>query len=689
LNPIVRMSGILAGSALVLVAVIGAGCLIAPRTLLPRAVRFTTGAVLLSLILFCLLTAGAGYLPVYVVTAAILCAVGWKVRAKSTPGLPRMPAFQLTILAAFTLLYFVYALAPEIQPDAIGYHLRLVSRYAQAHAFTNRLTFFEVLPQAMDLLFVPAFSIGGAEAAKLVHFAFLLATIPLIRNIGEELGLADAVGANAATIFYLVPVAGVAGTAAYTDVGLVAASCATLWLLLRWSRERLPSLLLCAALNAGFCYAVKPTFGWVAVASFGFVALRSRRVKPALAFAACSGLVAVPWMARAWWLTGNPVAPFFNAWFPNPVGTPELERHLTSVYSAFRPGFSWGAALFDYTIAGGNQGLLGAAFLLLPLALFSLRGRAGRFLLTAAALLAIPVLANTGTRFLLPAMAPASLAIASVLPGPLGLCVVALQALSAVPPVMDLYDRRHEWRLRALPVKAALGLTPQQTYLTETIPDFAITRVISENTGPDAAILVCLPVPDAYVPRETLVYWHSAEAARLTDALHFAYMSRDTRARLLSWRWGEGDYRSLRITARSDLRIVEAAFLHGAAPRQSWKIVRSGEAADLFDTTGARGADLLIWPGDQARHETEALSAKGAWEGIESKAERCARFVDLRRDAAAYIRRAGYHYILIATAGDAFAEIGSDMAGHPVEWGLESAGGTGNIQLFRILPDLI
>lgn len=586
-------------------------------------------------------------------------------------------------------MYLVFAMAPETQPDAFGYHLRLVSGYARLHIFPNRIAFYDMLPQGMEMLFVPAFEVGGAAAAKLVHFAFLIATIPLLREIARELALPERAGSTAAALFFLAPVAGVAGTAAYTDAGLVCATCAVLYLLIRWDRERLPSLLLCAAMNAGFCYALKPTFGWVAVVALCFVAMRSRRCGPALGFAAMAALVILPWVARAWLLSGNPFAPFLNARFPNPVSTPELEWQLAERYSAFRPGFSWRTALFDYTVAGGNQGLLGAGFLLLPLALLSLCGRAGKWLVSSAALLAVPVAANTGTRFLLPALAPASLAMASVLPGPVGIAVITLQAISAAPPVMDLYDRRHEWRLGKVPVEAALGLMPEDDWLNQTVPGFSVTRMITGNTEAGAKIFACAAVPEFYIPRELLIYWHSVAAQRFTDALHFAHMSHGTRARMLSWRWNGGDYQSLRLTALSDLRIVEASFASANLPTQSWKMFRPGESISLPATPRATGADLLIWPGDQARADTEALSRGGRWQALGSSAERCARKIDVRRDATAYIRRSGYRYILIPVADDAFAEIGEDMAQHPVEWGVEAAGKSGKMWLFHILPDLI
>ncbi|MES1258887.1 MAG: hypothetical protein ABUS51_10670 [Acidobacteriota bacterium] len=684
-----RLPGIFAGAMMSVAASAAAGCLMAPGTPLPRAVRFATGAVLFSACVFALLACGLGYRDVYLAVAALMLAGAWRACPTSTVALPRLSWFVGAVLAVYGLFYLVFAMAPEIQPDALAYHLRLVSDYARLHAFSNHIAFYDVLPQGMEMLYVPAFAVGGAAAAKLVHFTFLIATVPLLREIAREAGLHDQAGSAAAAVFFLAPVCGVAGTAAYTDAGLVCAVCAVLYLTLRWDRERTSALLLCAALNAGFCYAVKPTFGWVVVAATAYVGMRARRIAPAAGFAALALLVVLPWMARAYWLSGNPVAPFANGWFPNPVATPDLEKRLAASYSAFRTGFPWRTVWTDYTVAGGHQGLLGAAFLLLPLALLSLRQRAGRWLLAAAALLAVPVLANTGTRFLLPAMAPASLALASVLPGPLVIGLVALQAIGAAPPVMDLYDKRHEWRLGALPVRAALGTVPEAVYLKGALPGYAVARMVARNTGADAKIFACSAVPEAYIPREILIWWHSAEARRFTDALHFAHMSRGTRARVLSWRWNAGEYRSLRLTALTDLRVVEAGLVAGSMGAQSWKMFHPGEAIRLTAGPGVRGADLLIWPGDQAREKTEALPAAGSWLSMDARAERCARNIDLRRDATAYIRRSGYHYILIPVEADAFAEIGSEMGRHPGEWGVEAVGRADTMWLFRIIPDLM
>jgi hypothetical protein len=684
-----RLAAIIAGGVVSAASVMAAGCLMFPGTALPRAVRFANGAALLSACVFGVLAGGFGHPAVYLLLSGLLGVAAWRSGAAVVHPLPRMHWFPRAALAAYGFLYLVYALAPEIQPDAFGYHLRLVSEYVRLQAFPNRIAFYDMLPQGMEMLFVPAFAVGGAPAAKLLHLLFLGATVPLLREIAREVGLTDRAGSVGACLLFLAPVCGVAGTAAYTDAGLLCAVCAVVYLLLRWEREGLPPLLVCAGMNAGFCYTVKPTFGWVAVAGTALVAVRAWRLRPVLTFGVTAAAVMAPWLIRGYWLTGNPVAPFLNAWFPNEVSTPALESALAANYSALRAGFSWRTALFDYTVGGGNQGLLGAGFLLLPLALLALRSKGGRLLAGWAVVLALPVLLNTGTRFLLPAMAPASIALAAVLPGRAGLAVVALQALASAPPVMELYDRKHEWRLGAWPVGAALGRISEDDYLHRTVPGFGVTDLLKEGTQPGARILALASVPEAYVPRELLVYWQSLEALRLTDALEFARMSQGTRARLLSWRWKGGEYRALRMTALSEVRVVEAHLQNGDAVAASWASLGPGGSVRLAASGAVTGADLLIWPGDQAKESTEGLGASGVWEPMGERAERGTHLIDLRRDATAYVRRSGHAYILVPVANDAFAPLGTDMMRHPAEWGVEARGNAGNLWLFRILPGLL
>jgi hypothetical protein len=634
---------------------------------MPFSVRFSTGAALLSAFVFLLLACHAGYWPVFAAIPLLWFAAG----PARSEALPRMAVAFRMVLGVAGALYLVYALAPEIQADAAGYHLRLVADYVRLHGFSSRTGFYDVLPQGMEMLFVPAFAIGGASAAKLVHFAFLLMSVPLIRALALEAGLTDLQGCAAASFFFLAPVCGVAGTAAYTDSGLVCACCSVVWLLLRWKREPSVTLLTCAALNAGFCYAVKPTFGWVAVCAAVFIAIHSRRA--AFVFLGIALVCVAPWLIRAFVLSGSATAPFLSQWFPNRVLTADVERRLAEQYSLWRSGFSWLRAPLGYTLFGGNQGVFGPAFLLLPLVCFAKR----RWIPICAALLAVPFAFNTGARFLMPAMVFAALGIASVLPRRAALALVAIQAAAA-------FVRPGDWRLGPLPLEAALRIEPERQYLRRSIGVFPAGEMIEANTPPTAKILACSALAEAYIPREVLTYWHSRRAQQFADALHFAMMSQGTRARLVSWRWREDQYPSLRLTALSDLRVVSATLPHAAGEHGSWDMHRPGESISLSAPPGVNGADFLIWPGDQARERTEVRGTSGGWRLPQGSVERSAFYIDLRRDATAYIRRSGYRYIAIPVADDPFAEIGVDMVRHPDSWGVAIEGQAAGIYLLRI-----
>ena len=411
---------------------------------------------------------------------------------------------------------------------------------------------------------------------------------------------------------------------------------------------------------------------------FSGVVFRSRR-----------GLI-LPWIVRSIALARNPFAPFLNAWFPNAAFNPHLEESLVRSYSAFRPSFSWSTAILDYTVLGGNQGIFGPAFLLLPLAVLGLGTKRGRWLIASAFLLAMPVLFNTGTRFLMPSALIASIALVSVLPGPAAIALVAIQMIGSANPVIDLYDTRHDWRLRGIPWRAALGLERAQDYLQRSIFDFADNAMIVDNTPEDARVFALAPVHQAYLPREALVYWQSALADQMLDLLTLAQDSRPIPASLMSWTWPAGSYQAVRVIAGSDLRILAAQFEPGDLSAKLdkhrvlyWTLWRAGESFDLRVPLGVAGADLLIWPGAALAH-TQAQAQTGEWFSIKGTVRKSSIPVDIRRDVTAFIRRSGYRYILVPSEGSDFAAIGKDLLDHPGEWGVQPAAHNGVVWLFYI-----
>jgi hypothetical protein len=669
---------ILAGALTSIAPLIATGYLIFPGIVLPGVVRFACGAAIYSTLMFLVLFAHAGYLALYLGAAIGGVVVIMRGRAGISPGVLQTSWFYRVVSCAAGAMYLIVALAPETEPDAATYHLRIVADCVRLHAFSDRATFFDVLPHGLEVLFVPAMAVGGVSAPRLVHLAFLIACALLIREIARELGLPEAKGNAAAALFLLAPVCGVDGTSAYSEAALACACCAVVYLLIRWKRERSFPLLACAAINAAFCYSIKPTFGWVALAAAIVVVIAGASWKDVAKFAAVCAAFVAPWLLRSYVISGNPVAPFLSAIFPNNIGTADIERRLAAEYSAFRAAFSWRTAFADYTIRGGNQGIFGPAFLFAPFGLMALKTRAGRVLAIASVLLAVPFFGNTGARFLMPAAAPATLMMAAALPAPLSAVLVAVQAVAAAPPVQRLYNSHVDWGIKEIPIAAAFRIEPESAYLRRRVDTYGFAEALLSATPPGARIFSCTDLPEAYVPRHTLIYWHSLVAQRITDALNFAMMSQGTRARLLSWRWQAPPGRTMRITALTEMRLVDG----GAG--QTWRLFRPGESFQIPLKFGVAHADFLIWPGDQARLRTDVAGSEGLWSNIDAGAERSARNIDIRGDVTNFIKRLGFDYIAVPVEDGAFAAIGRDMLRNGREWRVEAAARSGSIYLFRL-----
>jgi len=157
------------------------------------------GAAILSLCVFLLLLAGAASATSFL--ALGICAqlpYLWR-HNLAQPGVKHEPvdhisAWILTgILSAYGVLYVIHALTPEIQPDALYYHLGQAAEYSRLGKFPAHIDFYSVLPQGMEMLYLFAFAFGEHPAAKLVHFAFLIATGPVLLAVGRKLGLGDTV----------------------------------------------------------------------------------------------------------------------------------------------------------------------------------------------------------------------------------------------------------------------------------------------------------------------------------------------------------------------------------------------------------------------------------------------------------------------------------------------------------------
>lgn len=688
---------------------------------------FTLGAACLHLIVFAILALRIANWPVLL--AVLLGLLGWAIRsgAWKFKGLESQPLERslLVLLAIpaglFSLVYFLNALAPENSPDGSSYHLGIVARYLRAGGFERITTnIYAMLSQGVDTLVVPAFAIGRHSSGALLQFVFALSLGLMLLAYGRRLGK-PRVGVAAALLTFLSPVVGRTASISYVDVATAAIVFSAFYWIEIWDDYRDWRLLIPAGLLAGYSYSAKYTAFTIAIYAIGFVLWRTRRLKPVLLVAACAGVMAGPWMVRNWVFYDNPVAPLGNWLFRNPYVHVLFEQEYSAYLRHYDVTDPWTLPR-EATIGGVKTGgLIGPAFLLLPLGLAALRYRAGRRVWLAGLLVFAPYFGNVGTRFLIPSLPFFSLAIALALarwPLLLG-ALVAFHAATSWYQAIPLYADMHAWRIDRAPVRAAIRWTDPDQYLRATSSGYTAARMIEMNVPEGEQVLAMNGAADSYTRREIRVSFQSASNEVLADIVNMGWSAGNQPTKARVFRFPET--RTTRMRVR---QIAQAAFAeqwnvhelrfysHGVElPRRpEWRLRAwpvPGDVQMAFDKspatrwrsweTAAPGMYLDVEFGreqsvDEVHMETapdfstirlqvESMSATGAWE----KAGEVTEDIDLppnpqaRRMATYEMHQRGVHYLMMWDTDYGADDIRDD----PEAWGLDLIAADAGARLYR------
>ena len=637
----------------------------------------------------------------------------------------RLTPFFAVVFAGITGVYFVWALAPELSPDGSTYHLGLVSRYLRERGFASVPdNMYACLSQGAEMLFLFAFAFGRHSAAALVHFSFLLALPWAMACYGRRFGF-PVPALAAALLVYLSPVVGADGASAYNAVAVALVLFAVFYLLELWTESREPGLLVGIGLLAGFAFAIKYTAFLGLPFALAVVAGRLRRTRRDLlravfVVAGTASLMIAPWMVKNLVTVGNPVAPFFNRWFPNPSVFIEFEdtyqmrmrsygladRRLIPIQATVR-----GAAL---------EGFIGPIFLLSPLALLALGRKRGRRLLVAGAVFALPYFGNIGARFLIPCLPFFALALALAL-GPSGriaALLVAMHALLSWPANTRWYADPGAWRIQRVPIRAALRIESEHDYLSFRLPDYGVARMIEELVPPDGKVFAIGNAADAYTTREILVGYQFARGNTMQQILWSPLAAHYQPTGRMRFRFAAAPFTALRVvqTGRGpdDWGVNELRFYHGVeelARSPHWRLRAHPNPWDVqmaFDNSPVTPwrARQKVFPGmfieadfgqpellDSALIECacdaenlalrlEGRNRKGEWQVVSAQPERSRVGLapGLRRQATAEIKALGAGYLLIRDS-DYFA---GDFRGLTSLWGLRLAGERNGARLYSI-----
>jgi len=442
----------------------------------------------------------------------------------------------------FGVFYLVHAMAPENSPDGTAYHLAIVGRYHRAHGLEAIPTnMYASLSQGVDLLFLFAYSFGRHSAAAMVHAAYLFALPLALLSFGRRFQCIPA-GAGAGILVFASPIFGMDGISAYNDVALACVAFSLFYLLeIGESRLTIP-----AGLLAGFCYAIKYT-GFLAVPyALARILWRHRQWKLTAVAAGCALALIAPWMIKNWIYVQNPLAPFFNEWFPNPHVTAAFEKDYSAFLRHYDVGAKW-MIPWELTVRGGMLGgFLGPVWLLAPIGVLALRTPLGRHILTAGAVFGLTYYANIGTRFFLPAAPLLALAAMLVLRRVTPFLLV-VHCILSVPPVMRLYCQPTAWQLNSLPWRAALRLESEDHWLSRRTPAYVVARRIERDVPPSHSVLAMNQIPAAYTTREILVGYQSAYGNILREILLTPLMPEVVPTRHLDFHFGKQLLREIRV----------------------------------------------------------------------------------------------------------------------------------------------
>jgi 4-amino-4-deoxy-L-arabinose transferase-like glycosyltransferase len=435
--------------------------------------------------------------------------------ARRAVDLPR-GALEIGLVCAIvagTAFALIAALAPEVEYDALWYHLDLPRQALDSGSLvSDRCEYVSYYPMGAELLYAYGLALGNAVIAKLVSFGVYLLFVVATYDLGTRVG-SRRTALVAAAVAALTPSVLWEGTTAYVDVTVGLFLTLSLSSALRHVESGRIAPLALAGLLGGFALAVK-TLAAIGIAAIALVVIAGRRAPlraRATSLALFGGLAlvpALPWLVRAQVETGNPVFPSLygvfgaddSVWTKSAADAYEsaLDRigHVDGLTGLLK--LPWDITMHSSRFAG----CIGVLFLMLvPLAFTRRPSRLlGMVALFAGAYVALWVSppSSQQLRFLLPVVPALAVVAAHGLEAACGLAaglhpraravpavvVVATLALS-IPAFTAIHDRDGELTLthvlRGAPADVVTGAESEADYLTRRLPAYAAARGLRQG----------------------------------------------------------------------------------------------------------------------------------------------------------------------------------------------------------------
>jgi hypothetical protein len=458
----------------------------------------------------------------------------------------------ITVLSiAYLALGLASSLAPEIAFDSLNVHLPYARDAAAAHrAGFEPNNWSSVMPALPLMSYITAFVFRGLALAKLFNFlCYLLCGGVIYFFTRRWWGRAPALAAS--LLFWSCPVAVYESTTAMIDLPSALFSAIAVLSLLEWTACDENSHLWLSATSLGLAYGCKyHTAFWLAPVLFvigwrSFLARRlglPRTLGLAARYLGMVALLALPWMIRSWYYTGNPVFPAANGIFKSPYFPPAMQAAAMASFANEGVGLSPKALLqlpwtlnYHPGLFRGTPGwifLIGILVSLLrrkpPLIRYALvigafyfctwavTAQDIRYLLPMVPLLAVVSAHALGTWLPRTDLGPSRRAgIGKAMAAFAGFAVILAGSAIALPPVYPRVIKAWTyWHAYQSPLAFLLGRESAQDFLRRDVPSIYAYDYANAHLGQGDRILL-LNDASRYYSRIPTLYSFTVEGERL------------------------------------------------------------------------------------------------------------------------------------------------------------------------------
>jgi hypothetical protein len=222
----------------------------------------------------------------------------------------------------------ILGLLPPSSRDELTHHLAIPKLYAQAGRIIEvPMAPYAYYPMLLDMLYTPWLVWGYDFVPKWIHLLYgALTGLLLYAYLAWR--MSPAYGLLGFFFFLSTPMILRLSHWGYIDLGITFYAAAALLALLRWREERKESddtqHLVLAGASLGFALATKPN-GLVVALIVTLLVLMTLAKPPRrsflssmrelFTFGVLAALPFLPWLAKNWAQTGNPLFPFLGGWF--------------------------------------------------------------------------------------------------------------------------------------------------------------------------------------------------------------------------------------------------------------------------------------------------------------------------------------------------------------------------------------